>query len=114
MRRKTWTPSQRREVYNKTLGHCAYCGVGLRFDEMRLDHVVSLHNHGADEMDNLMPACQQCNYYKKGSNPEGFRRKLKRAFSKEKKGEYVQRLESKYGKDWNGVFYFEKQMKSDV
>ena len=108
MRRRTWTKSQKREVYNKTEGHCAYCGVGLRFEEMKLDHVVSLHNHGADDISNLMPACQQCNYYKKGCNPDGFRKKLKKAFRKEKKSEYVQCLQAKYGDDWDGVFYFEK------
>ena len=74
---------------------------------MQVDHVVSLHNHGTDDIGNLMPSCRDCNYYKKGCNPEGFRKKLKKAFGKERKCDFVQRLEKKY-EGWNGVFYFEK------
>ena len=63
---------------------------------MQIDHVVSLHNHGADELDNMMPACRDCNYYKKGRNVEGFRTKLKKEFRKTDKCDFVRRLEQKY------------------
>lgn len=74
---------------------------------MQIDHIVSLHNHGNDEIENLIASCRECNYYKGGCNPDGFRKKLKRAFRQEKRSDFVQRLEDKYG-NWNGVFYFEK------
>lgn len=106
-RRKTWSKEQRRNVYGKTNGRCAYCGCAIGFNEMQLDHVVSLHNHGADEIENLVACCHDCNYYKGGCNPNGFRKKLKKAFRQEKRCDFVQRLEDKYG-DWGGVFYFEK------
>ena len=107
MKRKRRSLLQRREIFDKTGGRCYYCGCELPFEDMRLDHMVSLHNHGEDEMDNLVPSCQQCNYYKRGSNPEGFRRKLKRAFARENKCDYVKALEKKY-EGWNGKFFFER------
>lgn len=75
---------------------------------MQVDHRVSLHNHGADEMENLLPACRDCNYYKGGSNPDGFRKKLKRAFARENRCDFVNTLEDKYGDGWDGRFWFEK------
>ena len=110
--RKVWTASQRREVYNRFGGHCAYCGTPIPFDEMQIDHMLSLHNHGSDTMDNLLPACRDCNYYKGGCNPDGFRKRLKRAFRREKRCDFVQRLEDKY-EGWSGKFWYERQSNGD-
>ncbi len=107
--RRRWTQNQRIKVYNKTNGRCAYCGCELNFNEMVLDHVVSLHNCGKDEIENLIASCRECNYYKAGCNPDGFRKKLKKAFHKEKVCAFVQKLKDKYGNCWNGVFYFENK-----
>lgn len=105
--RKRLTKQERRIVYDKTGGRCAYCGCKLKISEMQVDHRISLHNHGSDEMDNLVPSCHECNYYKGGCNPDGFRKKLKSAFRQEKQCWFVARLEKKYD-GWNGVFYYEK------
>ena len=43
----------------------------------------------------------------RGSNVDGFRRKLKRAFRKDGKCEFVKELEQKYD-GWDGIFYFER------
>ena len=106
MRRKL-AVGERKLVYAKTCGHCAYCGCDLPYESMQVDHAVSLHNHGEDSLDNMLPSCRECNYYKRGSNVDGFRRKLKRAFGREEKCDFVKRLESKYS-GWNGLFYFER------
>lgn len=97
-------------VYNKTGGHCAYCGCKIDFSVMQIDHIVSLHNHGKDDIGNFVPSCHDCNYYKGGCNSDGFRKKLKKAFRQEKRCDFVQRLEDKY-EGWNGVFYFERMEK---
>lgn len=107
--RKRLTKQERRIVYDKTGGRCAYCGCAISFDEMQVDHMISLHNHGADDIENMLPACRECNYYKRGSNPDGFRRKLKKAFAKEKKCDFVQRLERKY-ENWKDKFYYENKI----
>ena len=106
--RKAITASQRNDVLAKTNGHCAYCGCRLKISEMQVDHRISLHNHGSDEMDNLLPSCHDCNYYKGGCNPEGFRKKLKQAFRQEKRCYFVQMLDDKY-EGWNGLFYYERK-----
>lgn len=107
MRRRRLGDTARLTVYSKTDGHCAYCGCEIAFNEMQIDHAVSLHNHGADEISNMLPSCSACNYYKRGSNVDGFRRKLKRAFRKDGKCEFVKELEQKYD-GWDGIFYFER------
>ena len=105
--RKRLTASQRLEIFEKTGGRCAYCGIELTLDHMQVDHMVSLHNHGNDDMGNLVSSCRECNYYKGGCNPDGFRKKLKKAFRQEKKRPFVQMLEDRY-EGWNGVFHFER------
>ena len=108
--RKRLTARQRLEIFEKTDGRCAYCGMELTLDNMQVDHMVSLHNHGNDDMGNLVPSCRECNYYKGGCNPEGFRKKLKKAFRQERKRPFVQGLEGRY-EGWNEVFYFERMEK---
>jgi CRISPR/Cas system Type II protein with McrA/HNH and RuvC-like nuclease domain len=72
--RKRLNKKQRRRVYDKTSGHCAYCGCELRIEDMQIDHVVPLHNGGRDAPDNMLPACRSCNHYKGGNYLETFRR----------------------------------------
>ena len=54
--RKRLTARQRLEIFEKTGGRCAYCGIELTIDHMQVDHMVSLHNHGDDDMGNLVPS----------------------------------------------------------
>lgn len=78
-KRRKLTKAERLEVYQKTGGHCAYCGCELDFDAMQVDHVVPLNGwseQGEDAMDNMLPACRSCNHYKSRSTLEGFRRML--------------------------------------
>lgn len=78
MRRKL-IPAERREVYRKTNGHCAYCGCELSFEKMTVDHVVSLaHHNGKDEITNMLPSCRSCNYYKSTLTLEKFRAAVER------------------------------------
>ena len=48
MKRRKLTPAERREIYDKCGGHCAYCGQKISLKEMQADHVVSLRRGGAD------------------------------------------------------------------
>lgn len=78
-KRRKLTKAERLEVYQKTGGHCAYCGCELDFGAMQVDHVVPLNGwneQGKDAMDNMLPACRSCNHYKSRSTLEGFRRML--------------------------------------
>jgi 5-methylcytosine-specific restriction endonuclease McrA len=48
------------------LGRCAYCGLECERPEM--DHVVALAAGGAHSVENVVPACGQCNR-KKNAKP---------------------------------------------
>jgi len=64
----------RRAVFDKTGGHCHFCGDGLVFDDYgmkrkpypagawELDHVVQAAKGGASHPDNYLPACRECNH----------------------------------------------------
>lgn len=72
-KRRRLTYGERRMVYDKCDGHCAYCGAGLEYKDMQVDHMTPLRRGGADELYNMLPACRSCNHYKATLDVEGFR-----------------------------------------
>lgn len=74
--RKRLTQDQRWQVYDKCEGNCAYCGCEMPFKDMQVDHVVPLHLDGADDLENMLPACRSCNHYKSTMTLEKFRETL--------------------------------------
>lgn len=86
MRRKL-TQKERRVVYDKYNGHCAYCGCEIPFKGFNVDHLHCIRNYGYTEeftgidvhsIDNLMPACGSCNRYKATMDLETFRKQLQK------------------------------------
>lgn len=73
MNRRRLSKAERRAVYDKCNGHCAYCGCDLEYKDMQADHLVPLYNGGADELDNMLPACRSCNHYKATLSLDSFR-----------------------------------------
>lgn len=73
-KRRRLSKDERRKILKKTNGHCAYCGCKLKYNEMQIDHIVSIHTGGEDIESNMLPACKSCNYYKGSSSLETFRR----------------------------------------
>lgn len=81
------TKKQRKEVYNKSDGHCWYCGCDLP-DKWHVDHVEPvIRNYGGkidpamshlDTVDNMVPACPPCNMFKGTSSIERFRKHIER------------------------------------
>lgn len=79
VKRRKLSKTERMAVYQKTKGHCAYCGCVLEFGAMQVDHVVPLEGwseRGGDTLDNMLPACRSCNHYKSRSTLDGFRRMI--------------------------------------
>lgn len=79
IKRKRLTPQERKIVYDKMGGHCAYCGCELAYEDMQVDHVVPINGYreqGADTLDNMLPACRSCNHYKRANGLELFRHYL--------------------------------------
>lgn len=102
----------RQKVLEKYNGHCAYCGCEITLKTMQVDHRIPKRSGGKDNMENLIPSCRLCNHYKRGGNPN-YLRGLLVDMKKKLENSYIFRVAQKYGminwKDWDGVFYFEKQ-----
>lgn len=111
----------RRLVYDKYNGHCAYCGCKIEPSDMQIDHAKSVfltthENDGVvtqdDSIENLMPACRQCNFYKNETDIEGFRTRIHTWLEDTCRQSFQVRLAMKYNileyHPWDGKFYFEK------
>ena len=82
-KRKPISKKLREQVYQKYNGHCAYCGCELEIKDMQVDHVLSVARAkwikdelDLNNIDNLMPSCRSCNYYKDTCSIETFRKNL--------------------------------------
>lgn len=40
---------------------CTYCGMLLSFDRVTLDHKISIHDGGSNDISNVVVACKICN-----------------------------------------------------
>lgn len=114
----------REQVYAKCNGHCAYCGCELDIKDMQVDHVfpkygcsyptsAQVMDHGINDMDNLLPACRQCNFYKSAWSLEAFRQMLMEVLPRSIEKLFQVKIGLKYGyiqkgESWDGKFYFER------
>lgn len=96
-KRKAISKADRLAVYNMYDGHCAYCGCMIEYKDMQVDHVVSIYAHnGVNVMDNYMPACRMCNFYKSTYPLDVFREQLGKLPERLEK-QFIYRLAKKYG-----------------
>lgn len=116
MRRKL-TQSERKIVYAKTNGHCAYCGCEIPFKGFNADHVKCLKTHeyedeSIDTVDNMLPSCRSCNHYKSTFELEVFREQLSKIPERLARDTSTYSIALRYGqvKEDNKPiqFYFEK------
>lgn len=107
----------RQLVYEKTDGHCAYCGRKIKFTEMQVDHFKPLRayseeDRGNDDIENLMPSCRMCNHYKRANSLECFRRYIQEIPRKLRQN-YIYKVGVVYGNIIENEkpieFYFERQ-----
>ena len=110
--RRKLTKDERRVVYDKMGGHCAYCGCELAYEDMQVDHIEAFRFNGDDELSNMLPACRSCNHYKRGNTLEGWRRMLEATPDTLMRDCYTYRQAVKFGvvtpTPKKVVFYFEK------
>lgn len=75
--RRKLSKAERRIVYDKLGGRCAYCGCDLAYEDMQVDHFLPIRGgEERDKLDNMLPACRNCNHYKRGNTLEGWRHML--------------------------------------
>lgn len=66
-----FTEKQAREIFDKTEGHCHFCGDPVEFEKRgwaedlagywEIDHVVQRRKGGSKSAENCLPACTRCN-----------------------------------------------------
>jgi transcriptional regulator with XRE-family HTH domain len=58
--------ARRADVWDASGGRCYYCGKQLHpFRDFHIDHFIAKSNGGADERDNLVASCRECNWDKR-------------------------------------------------
>lgn len=115
--RKRLTKAERKMVYDKCGGHCAYCGCEIPFKGFNADHVLCLRNYEytddtIDTVDNMLPSCGSCNRYKSTYDLETFRAMLSGIPMRLARDVSTYNIAVRYGmvKEYHEpiVFYFER------
>ena len=65
--------SKRQRIYDKYGGRCAYCGELPHYTKLTLDHIKPQIKGGTWRLENLNPACYDCNKAKDSRTVEEFR-----------------------------------------
>lgn len=119
--RKRLTKEQRKSVYDKCNGHCAYCGCEIPFKGFHVDHVYCMRNYEykddllgieVDGIENMLPACSSCNRYKATMDLETFRKQLQKIPDRLQRDVCIYNIALRYGmvqEDREPIkFYYEK------
>lgn len=117
--RKKPSKAVREAVWAKFGGRCAYCGREIPLNEMQVDHLVPYSGEaGRDDITNFMPACRDCNSFKRNDALEEFRSHLERSYDLKEKHRgsgHKYKVVDVYGikpkSESKVVFYFEKEDK---
>lgn len=111
-KRRKLSKKERKAIYDKCNGHCAYCGCELEFKDMQADHVQSVYLGGKDTMENFLPSCRSCNHYKSTLGLEDFRNWMQTLPERMKRSNVNYRNMLRFGiiqvDDSPVKFYFEK------
>ena len=118
-KRKRITKAERLQVFNKYGGYCAYCGKKIEYKDMQVDHIESVYRaeylggEADNSIENYMPSCRACNFYKGVNDLETFRRRLTEVLYDNLKKNFNYKLLLKYDQIKEDihpvVFYFEKK-----
>jgi len=129
----------RKKVFEKSNGHCWYCGCGIAESNFNVDHIepvrrdvtehfsgclldgtfkkhkkVTLRNPELNTLDNMAPTCRSCNQYKSVYSLEQFRQLLSRQVDSIRRNNSVFRVVERFGliseKRIPIVFWFEKNI----
>ena len=114
----------RRYVYHKYDGHCAYCGETLLFTKMTVDHFIPIRRknnyimldrdnipYGTNDPDNLMPCCGSCNSSKSVYSIDTWRDSIQRKINQLNNYSSTYRIAKRFGLlkeiDMQVKFYYE-------
>ena len=69
---KIIAPYEKRRIYDRQNGLCAYCGRHRNIKYMTIDHIIPLSKGGTDDISNLQCTCKACNNLKEDMFPSEF------------------------------------------
>jgi len=80
-KRRKLSKAERKTIYDKCGGHCAYCGREITIRQMQADHVIPMEFYDSykslgtdiDDVWNMLPTCRSCNNYKSTLTLDKFR-----------------------------------------
>lgn len=118
MNRKKLKQSERVAIFEKTGGHCAYCGSALELSKMQIDHIIPVSRGGEDDEKNMIAACRSCNHYKSTLLLEDFREEIGKWHQRLMRDSVTYKNAVRFGvvehKPRKIVFYFENQLHGDT
>jgi predicted restriction endonuclease len=80
IKRKKYSKSTRKLIYEKYNGRCQLCGRKILLSEMSLNHHVALSMGGIDDVSNLVATCYPCNRFKSNIASELFENRINDIF----------------------------------
>jgi len=122
--RKAIPKKIRLQVYEKYDGHCAYCGCGLEYKDMQVDHIDPVYRayyegrETDNSIENYNPACRACNFYKGVYSVEKFRSNIEHMLIGKLRKDFNYKMLVKYGmikEDFKPIqFYFERRKAHEI
>ncbi len=114
------TKKQRETVWQKSDGHCWYCGGDLPKKGWHADHFEPVYRQGGelwkpgnDAIENIVPACAPCNLFKSVFSADDFKREIELQIERTRKQSVNFRTAERFGliKINNNpvVFWYERQ-----
>lgn len=91
-KRKSYSQSVRKMIYNNADGCCQLCGRKIKFEDMTLDHIQPLGMNGADCISNLQCTCREDNLFKGSIEPEAFLDRITTIFMYQMEKKYADKL----------------------
>ena len=80
LKRKRFSLTERKQIYQKTKGHCYLCGEFVDFDVFEIEHKMPLAKGGTNDLSNVYCSCHCCNSMKNSIYPEELLEKITQIF----------------------------------
>lgn len=80
VKRKSFSPNERKIIYKKTKALCYLCGEFVDFDSFEVEHKVPLSKGGTNNLNNLFCSCHCCNSIEQDIYPKDFMEKISQIF----------------------------------
>lgn len=112
----------RQEIWNKSNGHCWYCGIQLpktwhvdHFHPVKRNPDGTMENPENDNKENLVPSCVSCNVMKSSMSIDAFRKLIANFVTRLNRDITVYKHAKRYGlvkeTNVNVEFWFERNGK---